>query len=113
MTGVGQDWGCGRSSAVNYIGGPYSKDYSTLGSILGSHYFGKLPYWVSLKPNQRPTMIMTTSRSGTVAIIPTFTAKTINTTIAIIAVIYGISMMTRSAYMYGYSYYDCHKSLLF
>ena len=26
-----------------HIGGPYSKDYSILGSILGSHYFGKLP----------------------------------------------------------------------
>ena len=25
------------------IGGPYNKDYSILGSILGSPYFGKLP----------------------------------------------------------------------
>ena len=25
-------------------GGPYQKDYSILGSILGSPYFGKLPY---------------------------------------------------------------------
>ena len=24
--------------------GPYDKDYSILGSILGSPYFGKLPY---------------------------------------------------------------------
>ena len=24
--------------------GPYNKDYSILGSILGSPYFGKLPY---------------------------------------------------------------------
>ena len=24
--------------------GPYSKDYSILGSVLGSHYLGKLPY---------------------------------------------------------------------
>ena len=27
-----------------YFGGPYNKDYSTLGSILGSHCFGKVPY---------------------------------------------------------------------
>ena len=26
------------------FGGPHNKDYSMLGSILGSHYFGKLPY---------------------------------------------------------------------
>ena len=26
------------------FGGPYNKDYSILGSILGSPYFGKLPY---------------------------------------------------------------------
>ena len=26
------------------IRGPYSKDYSILGSILGSPYFGKLPF---------------------------------------------------------------------
>ena len=25
------------------LGGPYNKDYSLLGSILGSPYFGKLP----------------------------------------------------------------------
>ena len=24
--------------------GPHNKDYRLLGSILGSHYFGKLPY---------------------------------------------------------------------
>ena len=26
------------------FGGPYNKDYTILGSILGSPYFGKLPY---------------------------------------------------------------------
>ena len=26
------------------FGGPYKKDYSILGSILGSPYYGKLPY---------------------------------------------------------------------
>ena len=26
------------------MGGPYNKDYSILGSILGSPYLGKLPY---------------------------------------------------------------------
>ena len=26
------------------FGGPHNKDYSILGSILGSPYFGKLPY---------------------------------------------------------------------
>ena len=29
--------------------GPYNKDYSILGSILGSPYFGKLPYHVKLQ----------------------------------------------------------------
>ena len=29
------------------IGGPYNKDYSILGSILGSPHFGKLPYVAS------------------------------------------------------------------
>ena len=27
-----------------FFGGPYKKDYSILGSILGYPYFGKLPY---------------------------------------------------------------------
>ena len=27
-----------------HFGGPKNKDYSILGSILGSPYFGKLPY---------------------------------------------------------------------
>ena len=31
--------------------GPHNKDYSILGSILGSPYFGKLPYEVGLQPN--------------------------------------------------------------
>ena len=30
--------------------GPHNKDYSILGSILGSPYFGKLPY--TLNPNK-------------------------------------------------------------
>ena len=29
---------------LGHFGGPYHKDYSVLGSILGSPYFGKLPY---------------------------------------------------------------------
>ena len=32
------------------FGGPHNKDYSILGSILGSPYFGKLPYGHSI-PN--------------------------------------------------------------
>ena len=35
--GVSQNWGY-------LFGGPYNKDYSILGSILGSPYFGKLPF---------------------------------------------------------------------
>ena len=27
-----------------FFGGPHNKDYSILGSILGSPYFGKLPF---------------------------------------------------------------------
>ena len=27
-----------------FFGGPHNKDYSILGSLLGSPYFGKLPY---------------------------------------------------------------------
>ena len=33
------------------IGGPYNKDYSIWGSILGFPYFGKLPYWDNGKEN--------------------------------------------------------------
>ena len=34
----------GVSQNQGYLfGGPYNKDYSILGSILGSPYFGKLP----------------------------------------------------------------------
>ena len=29
------------------FGGPYKKDYSIMGSILGSPYLGKLPYGLS------------------------------------------------------------------
>ena len=35
---VSQNWGY-------LFRGPHNKDYSILGSILGSPYFGKLPYW--------------------------------------------------------------------
>ena len=35
--GVSQKWGY-------HFGGPNKKDYGILGSILGSPYFGKLPY---------------------------------------------------------------------
>ena len=31
------------------FGGPYNKDYSILGSILGSPYFGKLPKGCSVE----------------------------------------------------------------
>ena len=34
---VSQNWGY-------FFGGPYNKDYSILGSILGYPNFGKLPY---------------------------------------------------------------------
>ena len=35
----------GVSQNYGYLfGGPHNKDYSILGSILGSSYFGKLPY---------------------------------------------------------------------
>ena len=27
------------------FGGPYNKDYTSIGSFLGSPYFGKPPYW--------------------------------------------------------------------
>ena len=37
----------GVSQNLGYhFGGPYNKDYSFLGSILGYPYFGKLPYLV-------------------------------------------------------------------
>ena len=43
--------GCGEDLGVsqNYgypFGGPHNKDYSILGSLLGSPYFGKLPFEV-------------------------------------------------------------------
>ena len=46
------------------FGGPHSKDYKILGSILGSPYFGKLPYpersqgWFNVTlPSLDPNMI--------------------------------------------------------
>ena len=55
---AGRDHKKGTSSGFKYLiviwgfpkirgtlfGGPHNKDYSILGSILGSPYFGKLPY---------------------------------------------------------------------
>ena len=32
-----------------FVGGPYNKDYSILVSILGSPYFGKLPFRVGVE----------------------------------------------------------------
>ena len=36
-------WGFPKINGTLF-GSPHNKDYSILGSILGSHYFGKLPY---------------------------------------------------------------------
>ena len=48
--GVSQNWGYP-------FGGPYNKDYSILGSILGSPYFRKLPfkllYYPPMMENQK------------------------------------------------------------
>ena len=33
-----------KLGASIFLGGPHNKDYSILGSILGSPYFGKLPF---------------------------------------------------------------------
>ena len=40
--GVGLIWGFPKIRGT-LSGGPYNKDYSILGSILGSPHFGKLP----------------------------------------------------------------------
>ena len=37
-----------------FFGGPYSKDYSILGSILGSPYLGKLPFKISYCNQETP-----------------------------------------------------------
>ena len=34
----------GSQNSGYHFGGPNNKDYSIMGSILGSPYFGKLPY---------------------------------------------------------------------
>ena len=39
--GVSQNYGY-------LVGGPYNKDYSILGSILGYPDFGKLPYYAGI-----------------------------------------------------------------
>ena len=41
------DMGVSQNSGY-FFGGPHSKDYSILGSILGSPYFGKQPYFITL-----------------------------------------------------------------
>ena len=40
-------WGLGEGLGLGHLGGPNSKDYTFLGSLLGSPYFGKLPYQYS------------------------------------------------------------------
>ena len=42
--------GVSQNRGNPFFGGPYNKDYSILGSILGSPYFGKLPYTYSKFP---------------------------------------------------------------
>ena len=37
-----------------FYGGPYSKDYSILGSILGSPCLGKLPFKISYYNQETP-----------------------------------------------------------
>ena len=37
-------WGGGSQIQGCFFGGPYKKDYSFSGSVLGSPYSGKLPY---------------------------------------------------------------------
>ena len=39
----GKKYGGFLKLGVSYWGGPHNKDYSILGSILGSPYLGKLP----------------------------------------------------------------------
>ena len=41
-----QIWGFPKIRGTLF-GGPYNKDYSVLGSILGSPYLGKLPYIIA------------------------------------------------------------------
>ena len=40
---LGDFWGVSQNQGT-LSGGPHNKDYSILGSILGFHYFGILPY---------------------------------------------------------------------
>ena len=43
-----ETWGFPKIKGTLF-GGPHNKDYSILGSILGSPYFGKLPHGVGLR----------------------------------------------------------------
>ena len=45
------------------FGGPHNKDYSILGSILGSLNFGKLPYQRSGLPEEEKTDMLTRRKS--------------------------------------------------
>ena len=44
IIGIRRPYGGFPKLGAPFWGGPYSKDYRTLGSILGSPSFGKLPY---------------------------------------------------------------------
>ena len=47
----------GVSQNSGYLfGGPHNKDYSILGSILGSPYFGKLPV-IGMQQRKRPLQL--------------------------------------------------------
>ena len=46
-------WGVPKIRGT-FLGGPYNKDYSILGSRLGSPYFGRLPYLRTLAPTTIP-----------------------------------------------------------
>ena len=37
-------WGFPKITFLGAFGGPHNKDYGILGSMLGSPYFGKLPF---------------------------------------------------------------------
>ena len=50
ITIVGAIWGFPKIRGTLF-GGPYNKGYSILGSILGSPYFGKLPYAARVPPS--------------------------------------------------------------
>ena len=43
-------WGVPKIRGT-FLGGPYKKDYSIMGSISGYPNFGKLPSWLALRAN--------------------------------------------------------------